>query len=233
MRASRRLLGGVTARTRSRLGAACRDVPRCPPASRPMLPSRPASCAAKGRCTVRRQAGQEQSTLTCCPLRYRSNKAAAYGRTGSPFSVQPPADRATWPSLACPFPMPAVGLTGGTSEDGAAGGWLVAARNGDIEKRLWAAADQLRANSSLMPSEYPGRCSGCCSSATPRSGSPRPRSAIGRSEYSQARRSAGGGNACGLSARGRDLPAAGARFGSRRSCRRAPARRAAETRRWA
>src|SRR5687768_3036673 len=32
----------------------------------------------------------------------------------------------------------------------------MAAGNGDIERRLWSAADQLRANSNLMPSEYSG-----------------------------------------------------------------------------
>ena len=32
----------------------------------------------------------------------------------------------------------------------------MAANGNDIEKRLWEAADQLRANSSLMPSEYSG-----------------------------------------------------------------------------
>ena len=30
----------------------------------------------------------------------------------------------------------------------------MAADNGDIERRLWAVADQLRANSGLKPSEY-------------------------------------------------------------------------------
>ena len=30
----------------------------------------------------------------------------------------------------------------------------MAAENGDVERRLWAVADQLRANSGLKPSEY-------------------------------------------------------------------------------
>jgi hypothetical protein len=47
----------------------------------------------------------------------------------------------------------------------------VASENGDIERRLWAVADQLRANSGLKPSEYSRPVLGLLFCATPRGGS--------------------------------------------------------------
>ena len=47
----------------------------------------------------------------------------------------------------------------------------MASENGDIERRLWAVADQLRANSGLKPSEYSRPVLGLLFCATPRGGS--------------------------------------------------------------